>query len=108
MAERDIDLALANAVLYLHAFGHVVVAWLWLRQGEAATAGLRRAPDGPDAGFYRGKLQALRWFCRFELAKLPLWSERRGGAGRHQLRHARGLVLSGQIRCAAAASAHPL
>ena len=76
MAERDIDLALANSVLYLHAFGHVVVGWLWLRQGEAASAGLRRAPDGPDADFYRGKLQALRWFCRFELAKLPLWAER--------------------------------
>ncbi len=33
MATQNIDLALANSVKYLELFGHVIIAWLWLKQG---------------------------------------------------------------------------
>jgi hypothetical protein len=36
-------LALANAVLFLEAFGHTVIAWIWLRQALAAQRGLETA-----------------------------------------------------------------
>ena len=65
---RDPDLGLANASAYLEAFGHVVVAWMWLRQGAAAARALARA-EGPDRDFYQGKLAACRWFFRWELPR---------------------------------------
>ncbi len=63
---RDPELGLANASAYLEAFGHVVVAWMWLRQGAAAHRGLARA-EGTARDFYEGKLAACRWFFRWEL-----------------------------------------
>jgi alkylation response protein AidB-like acyl-CoA dehydrogenase len=65
---NDAGAALANASVYLEALGHVVVAWLWLRQAVAAARGLDRASGG-DADFYRGKLAACRYFIRWELPK---------------------------------------
>ena len=67
-------LALANAVLFLEAFGHTVIAWIWLRQAIAAQRGLL---DGiaADGDFYRGKLAACRWFYRWELPKVRQWHE---------------------------------
>ena len=65
---QDVDLGLANASVYLDAFGHTVVAWMWLRQGLAAARGLARA-QGPDVDFYRGKLAACRYFFRWELPR---------------------------------------
>ena len=35
-AAGDMERALANATVYLEAFGHVVVAWIWLEQALAA------------------------------------------------------------------------
>jgi hypothetical protein len=67
-------LALANAVLFLEAFGHTVIAWIWLRQALAAQRGLQRA-IAADADFYRGKLAACRWFYRWELPKVRQWHE---------------------------------
>ena len=67
-AQRDPALGLANASAYLDAFGHVAVAWMWLRQAAAATRGLANA-SGPDTDFYRGKLSAFRWFFRWELPR---------------------------------------
>mgnify|MGYP002652569869 CR=1 FL=1 len=32
----DIDAALANSSIYLEAFGHAVLAWIWLEQALAA------------------------------------------------------------------------
>jgi butyryl-CoA dehydrogenase len=58
-------LALANASVYLDAFGHTVVAWLWLRQAVIAQAKL----PGTDADFHRGKLAAARYFFHYELPK---------------------------------------
>jgi alkylation response protein AidB-like acyl-CoA dehydrogenase len=63
---RDPDLGLANATAYLQAFGHVVVAWMWLRQGTAASRGLAHA-EGAARDFYEGKLAACRWFFGWEL-----------------------------------------
>ena len=62
----DPDLALANATLYLDAFGRVVLAWIWLQQGSVATLSLAGASmEATD--HYCGKLQAMRYFFRWEL-----------------------------------------
>jgi alkylation response protein AidB-like acyl-CoA dehydrogenase len=66
-AADDIDMALSNAVKYLEMFGIVVVAWLWLKQGAVAAGAL--PAGGADEAFYRGKLQAMRYFFRFEVPK---------------------------------------
>jgi hypothetical protein len=57
----DIDAALANSVVYLEAFGHIVVAWMWLEQVLAA--------HGQHGDFYDGKRQAARYFFHYELPK---------------------------------------
>jgi hypothetical protein len=62
---RDAALALANASVYLELFGHVVIAWMWLRQALIAEV----EAAGPEADFYRGKLAAARYFFRWELPK---------------------------------------
>jgi butyryl-CoA dehydrogenase len=67
-AASDLERALANASVYLEAMGHVVVAWMWLRQAVAATRGLRSA-RGSDGDFYRGKLAACRYFFGWELPR---------------------------------------
>lgn len=65
-ASGDKEKALANATLYLDAFGQVVVGWLWLRQALKALEGLERS-DGQDNSFYEGKLRACEYFARYEL-----------------------------------------
>ena len=61
----DMNKTLANASLYLEATGHAVVAWIWLQQALVAVG-----KDGVDADFYRGKLQACRYFFNWELPKV--------------------------------------
>ncbi len=58
---------LANATLYLDALGHVVVAWLWLRQAAVAERLLEAEPAAEEAAFLRGKITACRYFFRYEL-----------------------------------------
>ena len=58
---------LAHATSYLEAFGHIVVAWLWLDQ-HLATA-------GRDDPFHSGKRLAARWFFDRELPKTALQLE---------------------------------
>jgi alkylation response protein AidB-like acyl-CoA dehydrogenase len=60
-ASGDIDAALANSVVYLEAFGHIVIAWMWLEQLCAA--------HGKSGDFYDGKRQAAQYFFRYELPK---------------------------------------
>jgi butyryl-CoA dehydrogenase len=66
---RGVADSLANATLYLHALGHIVVAWLWLRQARVATTALANGCGADDTAFYRGKLAACRYFYRYELAQ---------------------------------------
>jgi butyryl-CoA dehydrogenase len=60
--------ALANATPYLQAFGHVVLAWMWLELALAAHAVRQR-----DADFAQGKLQACRYFYEYELPRIDAW-----------------------------------
>jgi alkylation response protein AidB-like acyl-CoA dehydrogenase len=74
MSTKNIDLALANSVKYLELFGHVIIAWLWLKQGIVATKAIEKQPHQEDVNFYKGKLQALQYFYRFELPEIAIWS----------------------------------
>ena len=56
--------ALANATIYLDAFGHVIVAWIWLKQALAANQSSQ-----PDA-FKQGKLKTARYFFKYELPSI--------------------------------------
>ncbi|MFT6050922.1 MAG: alkylation response protein AidB-like acyl-CoA dehydrogenase [Halioglobus sp.] len=75
MLEKNIDLVLANSVKYLDLFGNVIIAWIWLKQGFVATKGLAEKPPLADENFYRGKLQAMRYFFRFELPEINAWAK---------------------------------
>lgn len=55
-------LTLANASVYLEAFGHIAIAWIWLEQALVA---------GDRAGdFYDGKRSATRYFFHWELPRV--------------------------------------
>jgi butyryl-CoA dehydrogenase len=69
-AKRDVDLALANATLYLDAFGRVVAAWMWLKQAVAAEKGIAAGCGAKDESFYRGKIHAARYYFAWELPQL--------------------------------------
>lgn len=75
MATKNIDLALSNSVKYLELFGHVIIAWLWLKQSIVATKALAEKPHQADVHFYQGKLQAAQYFYRFELPEINVWSK---------------------------------
>ena len=56
--------ALANAVPYMQAFGHTVLAWLWLDVALAVQG---------DGDFAQGKRVAARYFFAYELPKIGAW-----------------------------------
>ena len=60
-ASGDAEAAMANSAIYLEAFGHLVIAWMWLEQFLVA--------QGRDGDFYAGKCQAARYFFRYELPR---------------------------------------
>ncbi|GAA4340566.1 acyl-CoA dehydrogenase [Variovorax defluvii] len=61
--------ALANAVPYMQAFGHGVLAWIWLDVAERA---LRGDPSGVLPATL-GRLGATDYFFHYELPKLGAW-----------------------------------
>jgi alkylation response protein AidB-like acyl-CoA dehydrogenase len=61
----DMNKTLANASVYLEAFGHTAVAWIWLEQALRSVD-----KTGHDADFYNGKLQACAFFFKWELPKV--------------------------------------
>jgi alkylation response protein AidB-like acyl-CoA dehydrogenase len=69
LGTSETERALANAVQYLDAFGHIVVGWMWLRQALIAETALRDDAHG-DRAFYKGKLSACEFFYRRELPKV--------------------------------------
>ncbi|MBC7706869.1 MAG: acyl-CoA dehydrogenase [Rhodoferax sp.] len=61
--------ALANAVPYMQAFGHGVLAWIWL---DVALAALQSDPDLSHPAT-AGTLAATRYFYHYELPKTGAW-----------------------------------
>jgi butyryl-CoA dehydrogenase len=61
--------ALANAVPYMQAFGHTVLAWIWLDVALAALA----ADATKSIAATVGKLGAARYFYHYELPKIGAW-----------------------------------
>ena len=58
--------ALANAVPYMQAFGHTVLAWIWL---DVALA----AHTAAESAARTGRLAAMRFFFHYELPKIGAW-----------------------------------
>jgi len=68
-AAGNIEKTLANASVYLEAFGHVIMAWIWIEQALVATRAAQLA-NARHEDFYRGKLQACQYFIQWELPKV--------------------------------------
>ena len=58
--------ALANAVPYMQAFGHVVIAWTWLDLALAVDA-------SKDEAHRAGMAGAVAYFYQYELPKIDAW-----------------------------------
>jgi len=58
--------ALANAVPYMQAFGHLVIAWTWL-------AVLLAVPAEGGTPADEGRRRAARYFFHYELPRVPAW-----------------------------------
>ena len=68
--------ALANATPYLQAFGHTVLAWIWLDVVSATSSENHPQPSPPlegEGAFRMGKLAAMRYFFLYELPKIDAW-----------------------------------
>jgi len=57
--------ALANAVPYLQAFGHLVLAWIWLDVSASCR--------GPQTPAQTGRQAAAKYFFHYELPKIDAW-----------------------------------
>jgi alkylation response protein AidB-like acyl-CoA dehydrogenase len=66
-ATGDPAQALANAVPYMQAFGHMVIAWTWLDVALAVPAGDARSMAD------EGRMRALRYFFHYELPRIAPW-----------------------------------
>lgn len=63
--------ALANAVPYMQAFGHTVLAWIWLDVALASLA--LQQPATNSIAAHAGRMGATRYFYHYELPKIGAW-----------------------------------
>ena len=68
-ATGEPEAALANATPYLQAFGHTVLAWVWLDVALCVQA----QPQATEADMHAGLLAACHYFFRYELPKVSAW-----------------------------------
>jgi hypothetical protein len=66
LGQGKVTSSLANSALYLKVFGHTVIGWRWLEQAIRAEEGLAK-DNAADVSFYKGKLQAARYFLTWEI-----------------------------------------
>jgi alkylation response protein AidB-like acyl-CoA dehydrogenase len=74
-AKNGAEIFLANSNTYLEMFGHLVIAWMWLKQTLVTTRALDKKLSKDELSFYNGKLQTCTYFYRFELPKVVIWSK---------------------------------
>ncbi|MGO4837556.1 acyl-CoA dehydrogenase, partial [Rhizobiaceae sp. 2RAB30] len=64
----DAVIRTANATIFLDAFGHIVIGWMWISQAMVSSHAIASSETGEsDRAFYYGKLRACRYFTRHEL-----------------------------------------
>jgi len=58
----------ADANLFMEMMSHITIAWLWLKMGIAAAAGIA---DGNSTKlvFYNDKIECMKFFFKYELSK---------------------------------------
>lgn len=66
--EPMFDLSMAHATPYMQAFGHIVIAWLWLEVALVAAQSTRMTP-----AFVAGKQAAMHYFYAYELVRVTGW-----------------------------------
>lgn len=71
LASNEVRLGLANANHYMTLLGHVSIAWVWLQSAAIACRALPGA-KATDSDFYRGKVQACRFFFANQLPQIEL------------------------------------
>ena len=64
--------ALANATPYLQAFGHTVLAWIWLDVALCAQPKIGHGGADTDAMLH-GQLAACAYFFHYELPRIGAW-----------------------------------
>lgn len=62
------EMSLSHATPYMQAFGHIVIAWLWLQVTLAAYGS-----GTADYAFVAGKRTAMQYFYAYELARAHGW-----------------------------------
>ncbi|WP_374854399.1 acyl-CoA dehydrogenase [Acinetobacter indicus] len=62
--------ALANSALYLDMMAKVIISWLWLDMANKAQQQFGQSELAEDQQFLAGKLQAARYFIRWELPEI--------------------------------------
>ncbi|MCO8101882.1 acyl-CoA dehydrogenase [Acinetobacter indicus] len=62
--------ALANSALYLDMMAKVIISWLWLDMANKAQQQFGQSELVEDQQFLAGKLQAARYFIRWELPEI--------------------------------------
>ena len=68
-ADAEPRAALANAVPYMQAFGHTVLAWLWLDVAHCAL----QADATKSIAATAGRMGAAAYFFHYELPKIGAW-----------------------------------
>jgi alkylation response protein AidB-like acyl-CoA dehydrogenase len=63
-----LSILLANASCFMNIFGQIVMSWMWIRQANVAENALKSVGiSDEDRLFYLGKVQAAKYFLRWEL-----------------------------------------
>lgn len=70
--EERQEIALANSTPFLEAFGHTVIAWIWLELSKCVAVE-QTANSESDSNLYKGIQQAGLYFFAYELPKVEAW-----------------------------------
>ncbi len=70
LQQGRVNETLANSALYLDMMGKLIISWLWLDIANKAFVHFKDSTHADDQNFLAGKLQAARYFIRWELPEI--------------------------------------
>jgi alkylation response protein AidB-like acyl-CoA dehydrogenase len=67
----NMEIFLADANLYMEAFGIMNVAWQWLKQGIVAEKKIaEKTAIGEELAFYESKMETMKFYFHYEIPRL--------------------------------------